>query len=232
MPCCCSFAQSCPTLCDPKDCCPSLSAWVCSDSCPLSRWCHPAISSSVAPFSPCPQSFPASGYFPMSRFFTLGGWSIGASASVLPANIQGWFPLGLTGLISLLSKGLARIFSSAIVLWLAWPKIHAWKYDGMKTCVCTCTQSLSHIRLFVTPWTVAHLAPLSMRLSRQEYWGGLSFPPPGDLPFPGMKGTSLVSPALAVGFFITSTTWKARMKTWMILMNLEMRGAVWAEDVH
>ena len=82
--------------------CPSLSLGVCSNSCPLSRWCHAAISSSVVPFS-CPQSFPASGSFPMSLFFTSGGQSIGvsASASFLPMNIQDWFPLGLTGFISL-----------------------------------------------------------------------------------------------------------------------------------
>ena len=79
-------------------------------------WCHPTISSSVAPFSSCPQSFPKSGSFSMSRFFTLGDKSIGASsASVLPMNIQNWFPLGLTGLISLHSKGLSRVFSSTTV---------------------------------------------------------------------------------------------------------------------
>ena len=83
-----------------------------SNSCPLSQWCHPTISSSVVPFSSCPQSFPASGSFPMSRLFTSGGQSIGASASVLPMTIQDWFPLGLTGWISLLSKGLARVFSN------------------------------------------------------------------------------------------------------------------------
>ena len=78
--------------------CPSLSPGVCSDSRPLSQWCHPAISSSVAPFSSCPQSFPASGSFLMSQLFTSGGQSTGtsASASVLPMNIQDWFPLGLT----------------------------------------------------------------------------------------------------------------------------------------
>ena len=86
---------------------PSLSPRVCSNSCPSSQWCHPTISSSVAPFSPCPQSFPASGCFPVSRLFESGGQSIGASASVLPMNIQDWFPLGLTGLVSLLSMGLA-----------------------------------------------------------------------------------------------------------------------------
>ena len=95
--------------------CPPLSPWVCSNSGPLSQWCHPTISSSVSPFFSCPQSFPASGSFPMSRLFTSGGHTIGASASVLPMNIQGWFPLGLTGLISLQSKGLSRIFSNTTV---------------------------------------------------------------------------------------------------------------------
>ena len=80
-----------------------------SNSCPLSRWCHPTISSSVIPFSSCLQPFSASGSFPMNQFFASGGQSIGASASgsVLPMNIQDWFPLGLTSLIYLLSKGLS-----------------------------------------------------------------------------------------------------------------------------
>ena len=97
--------------------CPPLSSRVCSNSCPLSLWCHPIISSSATLFSSCPQSFPVSGSFPMSQFFTSGGQSIGVSAlaSVLPMNIQDWFPLGLTGLISLLSKGLSRSFSSTTV---------------------------------------------------------------------------------------------------------------------
>ena len=88
--------------------CPSLSPGVCSNSYPLSWWCHLTTSFSVIPFSPCPQSFPALGSFPMSQLFTSRGQRIGASASasVLPMNIQGWFPLGLTDLISLLSKGL------------------------------------------------------------------------------------------------------------------------------
>jgi len=94
--------------------CPSLSPWVCSNSYPLSQWCHPT---SVIPFSSCPQSFSASGSFPVSQLFASGGQSIGASASalVLPVNIQGWFPLGLTGWISLLSKGHSRVFSSTTV---------------------------------------------------------------------------------------------------------------------
>ena len=97
--------------------CPSTPPRPFSNLCPLSRWCHPTISSSVAHLSSCPQSFPASRSFPVSWLFTSGDQSIGASASasVLPMNIQGWFPLGLTGLISLLSKGLSRIFSSTTV---------------------------------------------------------------------------------------------------------------------
>ena len=102
-----SVAQSCRTLCKPMNRrgppCPSPTPRVYPNSCPSSRWCHPTISSSVVPFSSCPQSFPASGSFPMSWLFTSSGQSIGvsASASALPMTIQGWFPLWLTGLISL-----------------------------------------------------------------------------------------------------------------------------------
>jgi len=97
--------------------CPSLSHRVCSNSCPLSQWCHPIILFSAIPFSSYLQSFSASVSFPMSQLFASGGQSIGtsASASVLPMNIQGWFPLGLTGLISLQSKWLSRVFSSITV---------------------------------------------------------------------------------------------------------------------
>ena len=97
--------------------CPSLSSGICSNLCLVSQWCHPTISSSVAPFSSYPQSFLASGFFPMSQFFASGSQNIRASASVSvrPVNIQGWFPLGLTGLISLQSKGLSRVFSSTTI---------------------------------------------------------------------------------------------------------------------
>ena len=95
--------------------CPPLSPRVCSNSCPLSWWSYPTISSSVTPFSFCFQSSSASGFFPMSWLFATDGQSVGASVSVLPMNIQGWFPLGLTGLISLLSKGLSRVFSSTTI---------------------------------------------------------------------------------------------------------------------
>ena len=90
-------------------------SWVCSNSYPLSQWCHPNISSSVTPFFSYPQSFPASRSFTMSGLFTSGGQIIGASASVLPVNSQGWFPLRLTGLISLLSKGLSWVFANTTV---------------------------------------------------------------------------------------------------------------------
>ena len=89
-------------------------SWSLLSSCPLSRWCYLTISSSATLFSFCLQPFQASGSFPMSQLFALGGQSIGPSASVLPMNIQDWLPWGLTGLISLQSKGLSRVFSSTI----------------------------------------------------------------------------------------------------------------------
>ena len=97
--------------------CPSPTPRVYPNSCPLSRWCHPTIPSSGIPFSSCLQSFPASGSFQMSQFFTSGGQSIGdsASASVPPMNIQDWFPLVWTGCISLQAKGLSRVFSNTTV---------------------------------------------------------------------------------------------------------------------
>ena len=118
-----SVAQSCPTLCDPMNCStPGLPVHhqlpeLTQNSCPLSQWCHPAISSSVDPFSSCPQSLPASGSFPMSQLFAWGGQSTGvsASASVLPMNTQDWSPLGWTDWISLQSKGLSGVFSNTTV---------------------------------------------------------------------------------------------------------------------
>ena len=117
---CFSVTQLCPTfpphgLQHARVPCPSLSPGVCLSSCPLSWWCYLTVSSSATPFSFCLQSFPASGSFPMSRLFKSGGQSIRASASVLPMNIKDWFPLGLTGLVSLLSKGLSTVFSNTTV---------------------------------------------------------------------------------------------------------------------
>ena len=118
-----SVSPLCPTLCDPMN--RSMPGFhvhhqlprVHLDSCPSSQWCHPTISSSVIPFSSCPQSLPASGSFPMSQLFAWGGQSIGASASasVLPMNTQDWSPLGWTSWISLRSKGLSRGFSDTKV---------------------------------------------------------------------------------------------------------------------
>ena len=138
--------------------CPSPSPGACSNSCPLSQWCHPTISSLVIPFSSRPQSFPASGSFTMSQFFTSGGQSIGASAlaSVLPMNIQDWFPFGLTGSNSLKSKGFSRVFSNTTVqkhqffstqlsLWsnshiytwlLEKPQLWLYEYLSAKWCIC------------------------------------------------------------------------------------------------
>ena len=117
-----SVAQSCPTVFDPMNCStPGFPVHhqlgVYPNSCPSSRWCHTAISSSIIPFSSCPQSFPASGSFPVSQLFAWGGQSIGvsASASVLPMNTKDWSPLGWTGWISLQSKGLSRVFSNPTV---------------------------------------------------------------------------------------------------------------------
>ena len=119
-----SVAQSCLTLCDPMN--PSTPGLPVHHQLPeftqthvhwASQWCHPTISSSVIPFSSCPQSFPASGSFQMSQLFASGGQSIGVSAStsVLPMNTQDWSPLGWTGWISLQSKGLSRVFSNTAV---------------------------------------------------------------------------------------------------------------------
>ena len=135
--CCCLVVKSCLTL-RPHELqharlpCPSL-CYSCLNSCPLSQWCHTTISSSVVPFSSCLQSFPASGSFPKSQLFTSGGQTIGASAlaSVLPVSIQYWFPLGLTGLISLLPKGLSRVFSS-ITIW----KHQFYRHLSAKWCLC------------------------------------------------------------------------------------------------
>ena len=114
-----SVAQLCPTLCEPMNCStPGLPVHHQHlNPCPLSRWCHPTISSSVVPFSSCLQSPPASGSFQTSQLFTSGGQRTGVSAStsVLPVNTQDWSPSGWTGWISLQSKGLSRVFSNTTV---------------------------------------------------------------------------------------------------------------------
>ena len=133
--------------------CPSSTPRACSNSCPSSWWCHATISSSVVPFSPCLQSFPAWGSFPVSQFFPSGGQSIGVSASalVLPMSIQDWFPLRLIGLISLQSKGLSRVFSNTTVqkhqffgaqlsLWSN-SLIHTWLLENLSIYTDICQQN-------------------------------------------------------------------------------------------
>ena len=134
--------------------CPSPTPGDYSDSCPSSRWCHPAVSSSVVPFSSCPQSLPASGSFPMSQPFTWGGQSIGvsASASVLPINTQDWSPLGWTGWIALQSKGLSIVFSYTTVQ----------KYQSIRQHSAFFTVQLSHPHM-TTGKTIA--------LTRQTFVG-------------------------------------------------------------
>ena len=139
--------------------CPSPTPRAHPSSCPLSRWCHPTISSSVISFSSCPQSFPASGSFQMTQFFTSGGQSIGVSAStsVLPMNTQDWSPLEWTGWISLQSKGLSRVFSSTTV-----------QKHQFFSAQFSSVQSLSHVRLLATPWITACQASLSITNSRSS----------------------------------------------------------------
>ena len=131
-----------------------------------------------------PQSFPASGSFPMSQLFASGGQSIGVSnsTSVLPMNTRDWSPLGWTGWISLQSTPTST--------------------------PCVCAKSLQSCLTLLVPETVVHQTPLSIGFSRQEYWNGLPCPPSEDLPDPGIEPQTLMSPAFAGGFFITSTTWE------------------------
>ena len=123
--------------------CPSPSPRVCPSSCPLNWWCHPTISSSVTPFSFCLQSFPASGSSPKNLCITWPNIRVSASALVLPMYIQGWFPLKLTGLIPLLSKGLSRAFSSTT--------IQKYQFFGSQPSI----WSNSHIRYMTTGKTIA-----------------------------------------------------------------------------
>ena len=158
--------------------CPSPTPGACSNSCASSRWCHPAISSSIIPFSSCLQSFPTSESFPMNWLFESGGQSIGASASTtfLLMNIQGWFPLGLTDFLAVQRtlKSLPQHYNSKASFFGAqplWFNYHI--HISLSTSLKVKMKSISHVRLFATPWTAACQAPLPMGFSRQEYWSGL-----------------------------------------------------------
>ena len=155
--------------------CPSLSPKVCSNSCPLSQWCYPTISSSVTSFSSCPQSFPASGSFPVNQFFASGSQRIGtsASASILSMDIQGWFPLGLTCLISLQSKGFSSLLqhhnSKASILWCS----AIFMVQLSHPCMTTGKNHIfdSSILAWRIPWTEEPGGLQSMRLQRiGHYW--------------------------------------------------------------
>ena len=171
--------------------CPSPAPGVYSNTCPSSRWCHPAISSSVFPFSSCPQSLPASGPFPMSQLFTWGGQSIGvsASASVLPMNTQDLSPLrGLVGSpCSQVTHSKTHVYSAP-----PYPHMHA---------------TLCHPMDGSPPGSSFH--GVLWESHGWEYWSGLPCPPSGDLPNPGNEPVFRMSPALTGRFFTTSTIWKA-----------------------
>ena len=158
--------------------CPSPTPGACSNSCPLSQWCYLAISSSVIPFSSCSQSFPASGSFPMSQLFASGAQSIGvsASASLFSMNIQDRFPLGWTGLISLLSKGLSRVFSNTTVQ----------KHQFFSAQLCYWSNSHTHTWPLEKPWlwldeplSSAHMpacwqiSHIPSRLEKYPSWYGI-----------------------------------------------------------
>ena len=170
--------------------CPSPTPRVYSNSCASSQWCHPTISSFVFPFSSHLQSFPASGYFPMSRLFVSGGQNTRAStlASVLPMIIQGWFPLGLTDWNSLLSKDLSTVlawcksncsfallifvvwfwdaFLNVIMLYFTLMCIYCIMFFAKNLFSSVSVRLLSRVQLFATPWTAAHQASLSNTKSR------------------------------------------------------------------
>ena len=150
---------------------PSPSPRACLNSCLLSQWCHPTISSSVAPFSSCPQSFSASESFPMSQFFESGGQSIGvsASASVLPMNIQSWFPLGWTGLISLLSKGHSSLLQD----------------HSSRTSVLQCS---AFFMVQLSPFLEAWIFPSGLGEEFPSLWGGVWFRPEEGLGEPERAG--------------------------------------------
>ena len=144
--------------------CPSRFLSVCSNSCPLSQRCHPTISSSVTPFSSYLQSFPASGYFPTNWLFTSDGQSIGASnpSSVLPMNSQGWFPLGLTVLIYMLSKGLSTVFSSTML----WKHQLVGTHPSLWSSSHICTWLLENPTLIIQTFVSKVFSPVFNMLSR------------------------------------------------------------------
>ena len=193
--------------------CSSPTPRTCSNSCPSSWWCHPTISFSVVPFSSCPQSFPASGSFPMSQLFTSGGQSIGTSASVLPMNIQDWFPLGLTGLISLLSKGLSRAFSRTI--------LQKYQFFSAQPSLWSNFRILTWLVEKIMKWSVSHLVvydslwPSGLKLTRLLCpWNS-----------PG-KNTGVGSHSLLQGIFLTQGSNPGLLHYRQILYHLTHKGSL------
>ena len=157
--------------------------------------------------------FPSIWVFSSESLYTSGGQRIGVSAStsIIPINIQDWFPLEWTGWISLQFKGLSRVFSNITV--------QKHQFFGAQQLV-SFTSSCLVVSNSTTIWTTAYQGPLFMEFSRQDYWNGLPFPTPGDLPDPGIEPTSLLSPSLADGFFFFFnhwTSWEAQTKTLHLL---------------
>ena len=173
--------------------CPLSTPGACSNSCPLSRWCHPTNSSSVIPFSSCLQYFSASGSFPISWLFASCGQIIGtsASASVLPMNIQGWFPFGLTGLIK-------TIYMSIIMC--------------AQSCLTLCD-----------PMDWDHQALISMGFSQQEYWNGLPFTPAQNCPNTGIKLTSTCVSCIEGRFFTTEPLGNPYICRYIFFLSLVKR---------
>ena len=153
--------------------CPAPTPGVHSNSCPSSQWCHPSISSSVVPFSSCPQSLPASEPFPMSQLFAWGGQSIEVSslASATAKSLQSCLTLCDPRDGSLPGSPVPGILQARTLEWIAISFPNAWKWKVK-------VKSLSRVRLFETPWIAAYQAPPSMGFSRQEYWSGLPLPSP------------------------------------------------------
>ena len=217
--------------------CPSLFPGVCSNSCPLSRWCHPTISSSVIPISFCLQSFPASRSFPMIWLFSKGGQGIGVLASVCSVNIQCWFPLQLPSLI-LLSQGLSRVFSH-IIVWRHqffstqpffpaltsihdyWKKTYLWLYSPLsaKKCFFFLIYCLGWSQLFFQGvvkslscvWLLVTIWTVAYRAPPSIEFSRQEYW--SGLPFPSTgdlpdPGIKPMSPAWAEGFFTTEPPWK------------------------
>ena len=187
---CSSVAKSCPTVWDSMDCSTQAPLSSTISHCLLRFMCVESMMLSnrlilCCPFSFCLQSFPASGSFPMSWFFASGGQSIGALASVLPVNMQGWFPVGLTAAAakSLQScptlcdpidgsppdSAIPGTLQARTLEWVAISFSNSWKWKVK-------VKSLSRVWLYATPWTAAYWAPPSMGFSRQEYWSGVPLP--------------------------------------------------------